>query len=154
MLVIVAGDVVWVTPSYLIVIVEEAAKPVPVTVTVVPTLPVVGLVVMAEIMLKVAVPVCDEPSVAVTVWAPFVEVPGTVKVAVNEPRLLLVTVVGVVGCVAPSYLMMIVEEAAKPAPDTVTVVPPIPFEGFSVIAGFTVYVARAECCSASVPVNV
>ncbi len=119
MLVIVAGDVVWVTPSYLIVIVEEAAKPVPVTVTVVPTLPVVGLVVMAEIMLKVAVPVCDEPSVAVTVWAPFVEVPGTVKVAVNEPRLLLVTVVGVVGCVAPSNLMMIVEEAAKPAKGSV-----------------------------------
>ena len=135
---IVVGVVVWVTPSYLIVIVEEEAKPVPVIVTVVPTLPVVGLVVMAEIMLKVAVPVCDEPSVAVTVWAPFAEVPGTVNVAVNEPRLLLVTVVGVVGCVAPSYLMMIVEEAAKPVPDTVTVVPPIPFEGLSEIAGFTV----------------
>jgi hypothetical protein len=144
LLVIVAGDVVWVTPSYLIVIVEEAAKPVPVIVTVVPTLPVVGLVVMAEIMLKVAVPVCDDASVAVTVWAPFVEVPGTVKVAVNEPRLLLVTVVGVVGCVAPSYLILIVEEEAKPVPDTVTLVPPIPFAGLREIAGVTVKVTCPE----------
>ncbi len=64
--------------------------------------------------------------------------PGTVNVAVNKPRLLLVIVVGDVGCVAPSYLMVMVEEAAKPAPDTVTTVPPMPFAGLSVMDGLTV----------------
>jgi hypothetical protein len=42
-LVIVAGDVVCTTPSYLMVIVELGAKPEPVTVTTVPGVPLVGL---------------------------------------------------------------------------------------------------------------
>jgi hypothetical protein len=134
----VVGAVVCATPSNLMVIVEEAAKPVPVTVTVVPTLPLVGLRVMKATMLKVAVATCVDASVTVTVWAPFVEVPGTVNVALKDPMLLLVIVEGDVGCVAPSYLMVMVEEAAKPDPDTVTVVPPIPFAGLRVIDGLTV----------------
>jgi hypothetical protein len=134
----VVGAVACATPSYLMVIVEEAANPVPVTVTVVPTLPLAGLRVMKATMLKVAVATCVDASVTVTVWAPFVEVPGTVKVALKDPMLLLVIVEGDVGWVAPSYLMVMVEEAAKPAPDTVTVVPPIPFAGLRVIDGLTV----------------
>ncbi len=63
----VAGEVVTVVPSYLMVMVEEAAKPVPVTVMVAPTLPLAGLSVMEEIMLKVAVAEWEDASVAVTV---------------------------------------------------------------------------------------
>ncbi len=63
----VAGVVVTVVPSYLTVIVDEAAKPVPVTVTVEPTRPLEGFRVMEAMMLKVAVAEWDEESVAVTV---------------------------------------------------------------------------------------
>ena len=45
----VVGEVVWVVPSYLIVIVDEAANPVPDTVTVVPVGPPVGDRVIEEV---------------------------------------------------------------------------------------------------------
>ena len=64
--------------------------------------------------------------------------------ALNEPTLLVVVVVGVVGCVVPSYLMVMVDDPAKPVPDAVTTVPPTPFAGLSVMDGATVKVARAE----------
>ncbi len=64
--------------------------------------------------------------------------------ALNEPTLLVVIVVGVVGCVVPSYLMVMVDDPAKPVPDAVTTVPPTPFAGLSVMDGATVKVARAE----------
>ncbi len=67
------------------------------------------------------------------------------KVALNEPTLEDVIVVGVVGCVVPSYLMVIVDEGAKPVPVTVTTVPPMPFAGLSAMDAATVKVARAEC---------
>jgi hypothetical protein len=78
-----------------------------------------------------------DASVAVTVCAPLAEVPGIVNVAVNEPALLVVMVVGDVGCVVPSYLIVIVEDAAKPLPVTVTTVPGIPFAGLRAIDGLT-----------------
>ncbi len=65
------------------------------------------------------------------------------KVALNEPTMDAVTVVGDVVCVTPSYLMVMVEEAAKPVPDTVTVPPTIPLVGFRLIEALTVYVAEA-----------
>ena len=61
----VAGTVVCVTPLNFIVIVEDAAKPEPVTVMVVPTGPEVGLREIEEVTVKVAEPVLT-PSVAVT----------------------------------------------------------------------------------------
>ena len=65
------------------------------------------------------------------------------KVALNEPTVDVVTVVGDVVCVSPSNLMVMVEEAAKPVPDTVTVPPTIPLVGFRLIEALTVYVAEA-----------
>ncbi len=65
--------------------------------------------------------------------------------ALNEPTLLVVTVVGVVGCVVPSYLMVMVDDPAKPVPDTVTTVPPTPFAGLSAMDGVTLKVAEEEC---------
>jgi len=67
-----------------------------------------------------------------------------VNVAENEPTLDVLIVVGEVGCVVPSYLIVMVEEAAKPVPDTVTVVPPTPFAGLRLIEGVTVKMACPE----------
>ena len=64
---IVVGEVGWMVPSYLIVIVEEAAKPVPDTVIVPPTIALAGLRLMEPLIEYVAEPVCAETSVAVTV---------------------------------------------------------------------------------------
>ncbi len=65
--VIVVGEVAMVAPSYFIVMVEEAAKPVPDTVTVEPTIPLVELSVIEAMMLNAAVAECEDASVAVTV---------------------------------------------------------------------------------------
>jgi hypothetical protein len=65
--VIVAGTVVCVVPLNFIVIVEVGAKPAPVTVTVVPTGPKVGLSVIDEVTVNVADAVSPLASVAVTV---------------------------------------------------------------------------------------
>ena len=69
---------------------------------------------------------------------------GTVNVVENEPVIELVTVVGDVACVTPSYFIVIVEDAAKPVPDTATVEPTIPLVGLSVTEGLTVKLADAE----------
>jgi hypothetical protein len=60
------GVVDWAVPSYLMVIVDNAAKPLPVTVTVVPVLPLVGLRVIEGVVVNVACAECD-PSVALMV---------------------------------------------------------------------------------------
>ncbi len=44
----------------------------------------------------------------------------------------------------PSYFTVIVDEPAKPVPDTVTVEPTIPLVGLNVIEALTVKVAVAE----------
>jgi hypothetical protein len=77
-----------------------------------------------------------------------------VKVALNEPRLFEVTVVGDVACGAPSYVIVIFLEAAKPCPDTVTIVPAGPLVGEMVIDGVTVKLVEAELLLASVAVTV
>jgi hypothetical protein len=113
--VIVAGTVVTVAPSNFIVTVEEGAKPAPVTVTVVPTGPCIGLSVCMRVTpvlsmqlaglnlpspvtsVKVTFPVdvikkdCDGvPSVSVTLAVHFVEPPtnsdGTQPTAVEVLR--------------------------------------------------------------------
>jgi hypothetical protein len=66
---------------------------------------------------------------------------GMVNVALKDPSELVVTVAGVVVWVVPSYLMVIVEEAEKPLPVTVTVVPTLPVEGLSVIEATMLNVA-------------
>ncbi len=66
------------------------------------------------------------------------------NVAVKEPRLEVVIVVGEVGCVVPSYLIVTVEDAPNPVPVTLTLVPPTPFAGFRAIEGVTVKVACPE----------
>ena len=69
---------------------------------------------------------------------------GTVKDAENKPVLEVATVAGEVACVTPSYFTVIVEEPAKPVPDTVTVEPTIPLVGFNVTEAVTVKEAEAE----------
>jgi hypothetical protein len=135
------------------VIVEESAKPVPDTVTVEPTLPLVGLRVMAEVTVNVAESVLALASVIVTVLAPVVEA-GTVNVAlVNEPVLLVLVVpLRVTG--TPSKVAVIVLEPAKPVPDTVTVEPTFPLVGLSVMAGITVNEADPDLELASVIMTV
>ncbi len=81
---------------------------------------------------------------AVTVWTPRL-VFGTVKLAVNAPVRSAVTVIGVVLCVAPSNLIVTVEEAANIVPVTVTGVPTNQLVGLKVKKGgpgFKTRVAR------------
>ena len=87
----VVGEVVTIVPSYLMVIVEEAAKPVPDTVIVVPTAPPVGLRVIDALTENCVDADFDDASVAVTVWAPKVD-GGMLKDAENSPELSDVTV--------------------------------------------------------------
>jgi len=89
----------------------------------------------------------------VTEWAPVVEA-GIVKVALNAPAVDVVTVVGEVVTVVPSYLMVMVEEAAKPVPVTVMVAPTLPLAGLSVMEEIMLKVAVAEWEDASVTVTV
>jgi len=86
----VAGEVVTTVPSYLMVIVEEAAKPVPVTVIVVPTAPIVGLSVIEAITENVVEADSEDASVAVTVCAPKVDA-GVLNDAEKRPELSVVT---------------------------------------------------------------
>ena len=65
--VIVAGEVVTVAPLNLIVTVDVPEKPVPVTVTVDPTVPLAGLRESVVFMVNVAEPESDWVSAAVTV---------------------------------------------------------------------------------------
>jgi hypothetical protein len=107
----------------------------------------VGLEVMV-IEVAVAVNVAEAEfelaSVAVTVFEPPLEVAGTVKVAVNEPVLVEVTVGGEVVCCMPLYVIVIVDDGTKFDPDTVTVVPTIPLVGETVIVGVMVKATEAE----------
>ncbi len=149
----VVGVVDCVIPSYLMMMVEEAAKPVPDTVTVPPTMPLDGFKLIAALMVNMALAEWVATSVAVMVWAPFVET-GAVKVALNEPMVEEATVVGDVATVVPSYLMVMVEEAAKPVPVMVITVPVGPPVGLSAIEAVTEKVAEAVRDNASVAVTV
>ncbi len=65
--------------------------------------------------------------------------------ALKVPMLDVVRVIGEVGSVVPSYLMLMVDVPPNPAPMTVKVVPPTPVPGLRVIEGVSVKVACAEC---------
>ena len=95
-------------------IVVRTENPEPVTVTVVPTAPEVGDKVIAGfVTVKVAEPVFELASVAVTALAPEEVEEGTTKVAVKVPVADVVTVAGTVVSVVPASFIVIVEEAAK-----------------------------------------
>ena len=95
-------------------IVVRTENPVPVTVTVVPTGPVLGDRVIAGVVtVKVAVPVSELASVAVTALAPEEVEDGTTKVHVKVPVEDVVTVAGTVVIVVPASFIVILELAAK-----------------------------------------
>jgi|SRR5947209_3176534 len=97
----------------------------------------------------------DDASVALTVWVPAAEDDDTVMETVKLPVEVLVMVVGVVVIPAPSYVIVMTEFTAKLLPETVTVVPAGPPDGFSVIAGVvTVNDAEAELDEVSVALTV
>jgi sRNA-binding carbon storage regulator CsrA len=137
------GLVVCAAPLNDIVTLEVEAKPAPVTVTVAPTRPEVGDRVIDGVTTNVADAVFELASVAVTVLAPAVE-EGTTKVAVKAPKADVVTVAGMVVTVAPLNFIVIVEEEARPAPVTVTVVPTGPEVGLRVIDEVMVKVVFPE----------
>ena len=102
---------------------------------------------MAGTTVKVAVAELV-PSLACTVLAPAIEAvvepAGTMKDALKEPVPSVVTGVGVVATAEPANVMVTVEEAAKPEPETVTVVPTGPEDGLKAIDWLTVNVAESE----------
>ena len=153
--VIVAGTVVCVEPSNLIVIVEEAAKLVPVTVTASPPRPEMGLnVIAAPMTVKIALAAFPLASDAMTEWGPPTE-EGTAKVAEKDPPEVVTIAGGTVTCTTPSYVTWIADVPAKLDPVTVTVVPPGPEIGFNVILGLTtVNRAVAVFAEASVALTV
>lgn len=145
------GDVVCPVPLYVIVIVDEAAKPVPFTVTVVPIRPLVGVMVIDGVTLKVADAEYPLVSVALAVLLPAVDPEGTVKVAVNEPVPLETTGLGFVVTLVPANCIVICELGQKLEPDTVTDVPTGPLVGDKAIEEtVTVKVVEAEWLLASV----
>ena len=95
-------------------IVVRTENPEPVTVTEVPTAPEVGDRVIAGVVtVKVAVPVSELASVAVTALAPEEVEDGTTKVHVKVPVEDVVTVAGTVVIVVPASFIVILELAAK-----------------------------------------
>ena len=127
-----AGLVVTTFPSYLTVIAELAAKPLPVTVTVVPVPPEDGEREMRVLTTVNGAEALLTPSDAPIVCCPSAVPAGTAKVAENAPAELEVTDGGVVVSCAPSIVIAIAVLGAKPLPLTVTVLPPLADVGFSV----------------------
>jgi hypothetical protein len=112
--------------------VEDAAKPDPVTMTVEPVVPLVGFSLIDAVIpvtVNVAEAVFELAPLAVTVLAPAAEPTGTVKLAANVP----VADVVAVACVIPLYFTATVAEGANPVPDTVTIEPTLPVVGLNVI---------------------
>ena len=101
-------------PNVIVPIVVRTENPEPVTVTVVPTAPEVGdRAIAGFVTVKVAVPVSELASVAVTDLAPEEVEDGTTKVAVKVPVADVVTVAGTVVIVVPASFIVILELAAK-----------------------------------------
>lgn len=115
-------------------------NPAPVTTTLVPTIPPVGLRLKLGATVNVAVALLLDASVPVTVWAP-VTAWGTVKVQVNDPTLDEEAVHNV----APPGDQVTVTEAlpAYPVPEAVAELPTIPDEGARERLALTVKVALA-----------
>src|SRR3972149_3849287 len=100
-----AGLVVTVTSSNLMVTFELGVKPLPLTLTVAPTRPEVGVMVIFCTVVKVAVAFLAAASWAFTVWTPLV-LAGTLKVAVKLPLVLVVTDAGLVVTVTASKVIV------------------------------------------------
>jgi hypothetical protein len=79
-------------------------------------------VIAGVVTVNVADALFELASVALTVLPPAVEV-GTTKVAVKPPAAVVVIVTGTVATVAALNVIVMVEEAAKLEPVTVTVTP-------------------------------
>ena len=159
--VMVVGVVAIPALSYDIVIPEFGAKLLPVTVTLVPVGPLVGLSDIVATGAGGTVTVNDadaelnEASVALTVCVPAPEEDGTVMEPVKLPAELAVTVVGVVVIPEPSYDMVTAEFATKLLPEMFTVVPVGPLDGLSDMDGVvTVNGVEAELDDASVALTV
>ena len=110
------------------------AKPVPVTVIEVPTVPLVGERVMLEITVKLAVALFEDASVAVTTCDPAVSA-GIVAVQLNVPVPLVVVLPQMLLAAEPAMVTVMAEVAAKPVPVTVVVEPTMPDETDKVITG-------------------
>jgi hypothetical protein len=118
----------------------EPSIPVAVIVTVEPTLPEVGLKLMAEVTVNVAVGEFV-PSVSWTVWLPEVA-DGTVNVADKPPVEVVVEVLNVTA--VPAKVALTECEPSMPVAVIVTVEPTVPEVGLRLIADVTVYVAVGE----------
>lgn len=140
-------------PSNSIVILEEAAKLEPDTVTTVPTGPITGDNVIEGATVKVAEAESPLESVALTMCPPMEEEGTAKEVLMKEPTLFELTG-GEVACCAPSNVIVIFELAAKPCPETVTIVPTGPLVGKIMIEGIIVNLAEAWSRLASVAVTV
>jgi hypothetical protein len=139
------GAVVCAVPSKVSETALDAAKPLPVTVTVSPTWVVAGERVSFELTVKVAEALLADPSEAATVCEPFV-LAGTVNETPLKPP--LASVVGDSGEVVwpePSKETPMALDAAKPVPETVAESPTFPDAAERVIVGVTVKVAFAVC---------
>ena len=113
-----------------IVISDDVIKLDPVTFTVLPVAPPIGLIAIDDV---VTVNVCESefvPSVAVTVWSPFEEPPGTLNEATKPPVPLAMAVATVP---VPWNDTVIADDAMKLEPVTVTAVPAGPSVGLIVI---------------------
>lgn len=128
--------------------VEDASKPVPITVIIVPTAPVDGLTAIDALTVKEVDADWDRESVAVTGCAPKVEL-GTVKDTENAPILLDVTV----ATVNDPKVIVTVEVDVKLVPETVTDVATGPELGLSEMPGMSWYVDNAEWVKLSVEVT-
>jgi hypothetical protein len=132
--------------------VEPPAKPVPVAVTEVPTIPLVGARTRWAVTVKTAVAEFV-PSVAATVWVPAAAV-GIVNVQLKLPTLLVESDPDVqLRTVVTSQVNVMVPSPAKPVPVTVAELPTKPLAGARRRLGVTVNVAVAVFDEPSVPVT-
>jgi hypothetical protein len=121
----------------LTVIPEPPAKPVPVTVSAVPTGPLVGESEIVETTVNSAVAVFEEWSVALIVWLPITAA-GTVKVQTNVPFEWVVIEPWVQVTALRSNATVVAELPANPVPVTVSVLATAPLEAERTILGLTV----------------
>jgi len=127
-------------PPKVPVTVLEAAKPVPETVMIEPTVPLVGLKVIDGFTVKDEVCELPLPSVALVVSEPT-GAWGTTNVAAEKEPVELVTMIGDVVTDVPTKVIPTGELAAKPVPETVTVDPQVPLDGLVTRVGVTVKLA-------------
>lgn len=119
------------------VIPEAPAKPVPLTVSSVPTGPLVGESAMVETTVNSAEAVFEAWSVALIVWLP-ITAEGTVKVHTKVPFAWVVIEPWVQLIELASNATVVAELPAKPVPLTVSVMPTAPLEAERAILGLTV----------------